>query len=198
MHAAGPCLLACASSHVLDGPWLCCQQTTPGVVLIILSPCQLAACPMPPATWLLHHTGRLIDEQEKQRCALLMQFKGSIPNASQLTPTGQARIAALRARSSTSGGSSSAMPQADAVPVVLAAQRAALQGRFQEVEHEIAEREEFVATMQRLGKLQPEQMHAMRAEAAGKVQEMRQLDAEIKDLDAELRADYDRLAGTAS
>lgn len=52
---------------------------------------------------------------------------------------------------------------------------------------QVAEREEFVGVMQQLGGLQLNQMTAMRAEAAAKVKEMRQLDEQIRGLDAQLR-----------
>lgn len=124
------------------------------------------------------HAGRLIDEQEKQRCALLMQFKGSIPSPSaQLTAAGRAMV-------------STALNPADAAIDRIARQRAALQQRFEEVEQEVAEREEFVSSMQGLGRLQQEQLAAIRAEAAAKVQEMRQLDGQIRSFDAQLRKAY--------
>jgi chromosome segregation ATPase len=134
------------------------------------------------------HAGRLIDEQEKQRCALLMQFKGSIPSPSaQLTPAGRAKVAAVQARTPMA---STALNPADAAIDRIARQRAALQQRFEEVEQEVAEREEFVSSMQGLGRLQQEQLAAMRAEAAAKVQEMRQLDGQIRSFDAQLRRAY--------
>jgi hypothetical protein len=112
-------------------------------------------------------TGRLIGEQEKQRCALLMQFNGAIPSG--LTPAGGG------------SGCSSSMAQPAARP------GAQLQQRFGELEQEVAEREAFVASMQQLGRLVPAQAAAMRAEAAAKVQEMRQLDGQIRQLDARWR-----------
>lgn len=152
-------------------------------------PCLLLPTPGP-GNCLLLTAGRLIDEQEKQRCALLMQFKGSIPCPSaQLTPAGRAKVAAAQARSMVSTGPSGAAGRDAAVDRV-AKQRAALQARFEEVEQEVAEREEFVASMQGLGRLQQEQLGAMRAEAAAKVQEMRQLDQQIRGLDAQLRQAY--------
>lgn len=113
-----------------------------------------------------------------------MQFKGNIPCASQLTPAGQAKVAAAAARSSAS------MTPADAASSRLAKQRCALQQRFEEVEQELVEREEFVASMQQLGRLQQDQLGAMRAEAAAKVKEMRQLDEQIKGMDRQLRDMY--------
>jgi hypothetical protein len=132
--------------------------------------------------------GRLIDEQEKQRCALLMQFKGSVPTPSaQLTPAGRFKVAAARARCS---GPMQQLSAQDAAIERIAEQRAALQQRFQEVEQEVVEREEFVAGMRGLGRLQQEQLGAMRAEAAGKLQEMRELDGRIRALDVQLRDAY--------
>lgn len=133
-------------------------------------------------------TGRLIDEQEKQRCALLMQFKGNIPNPSQLTPVGRAKVAAARARGITTNAPT--MSPEDAAMARIASRRAALQQRFEEVEQEVVEREEFVSGMRGLGRLQQEQLTAMRAEAAAKVKEMRALDEQIRLLDAQLREAY--------
>jgi len=118
-----------------------------------------------------------------------MQFKGNIPCASRLTPAGQAKVAAAAARSSA-GSTHSSMTPADAASSRLAKQRCALQQRFEEVEQELVEREEFVASMQQLGRLQQDQLGAMRAEAAAKVKEMRQLDEQIKGLDRQLRDIY--------
>lgn len=136
-------------------------------------------------------TGRLIDEQEKQRCALLMQFKGNIPNPSQLTPAGRAKVAAARARCiNTNPSQHSPESLQDAAIGKIASRRAALQQQFEEVELEVAERQQFVLSMQGLGRLQQEQMTAMRAEAAAKVKEMRALDDQIRALDAQLRDAY--------
>lgn len=148
-----------------------------------------------PAAALLLPAGRLIDAQEKQRCALLMQFKGSVPAPSaQLTPAGRVKVAAARARcTGLMPGSLSDREQLsaqDAAIERMASQRAALQQRFQEVEQEVVEREEFVAGMRGLGRLQQEQLAAMRAEAAGKVEEMRVLDGRIRALDVQLRDAY--------
>ena len=118
-----------------------------------------------------------------------MQFKGHIPCPSQLTPAGRARVAAAAARVNPDSPANTAT-QADAATARLASERAALQLRFEEAEQELAEREEFVASMQQLGRLQPEQLGAMRAEAAAKVKEMRQLDQQIRGLDAQLRDRY--------
>lgn len=134
----------------------------------------------------------MIDAQEKQRCALLMQFNGSVPAPSaQLTPAGRVKVAAARARCTglVPGGDRELSAQ-DAAIERMASQRAALHQRFQEVEQEVVEREEFVAGMQGLGRLQQEQLAAMRAEAAGKVEEMRALDGRIRALDVQLRDAY--------
>jgi hypothetical protein len=77
-----------------------------------------------------------LDEQEKQRCALLMQFKGNIPcPSSQLTPAGRAKVAAAKARCISSSSSSSG--PAHAAVGRIAEHRALLQQRFEEVEQEV-------------------------------------------------------------
>lgn len=76
-----------------------------------------------------------MDEQEKQRCALLMQFKGNIPcPSSQLTPAGCAKVAAAKARCISS---SSGSGPAHAAVGRIAEHRALLQQRFEEVEQEV-------------------------------------------------------------
>lgn len=125
-----------------------------------------------------------------------MQFKGSVPAPSaQLTPAGRVKVAAARARCCTGplvpgGGDSRELLAQDAAIELIASQRAALQQRFQEGEQEVVEREEFVAGMRGLGRLQQKQLAAMRAEAAGKVEEMRVLDGRIRELDVQLRDAY--------
>jgi SMC interacting uncharacterized protein involved in chromosome segregation len=117
-----------------------------------------------------------------------MQFKGNIPNPSQLTPVGRAKVAAARARGI--GTNTPTMSAEDAAIAKIASRRAALQQRFEEVEQEVVEREEFVSGVRGFRRLQQEQLSAMRAEAAAKVKEMRGLDEQIRALDAQLREAY--------
>jgi hypothetical protein len=129
-----------------------------------------------------------------------MQFKGAMPHSAAaggaLTAAGQAKVAALQRRAvAPRGGGQHACGTHSALQAAaaaaLAARRDALQQRFQEAEHELAEREAFVAGMRGLqGRLAPPQLQAMRAEASAKVAEMRQLDGQIRALDAQLQAAF--------
>ncbi|WIA31531.1 hypothetical protein OEZ86_002422 [Tetradesmus obliquus] len=130
-----------------------------------------APAPMP--------SGRLIDEQEKQRCALLMQYRGSIP-CSHLAGTSAGCRQQQPHSSSNSRSTSSSSNSASG-------RRQLLHARFTELADEVAEREEFVSSMQQLGKLSMEHMAVVRGEVAAKVQEMRQLDEQIKQLDTQVK-----------
>eukprot|EP00882_Tetradesmus_deserticola_P033046 GHRQ01037713.1.p1 GENE.GHRQ01037713.1~~GHRQ01037713.1.p1 ORF type:complete len:262 (+),score=73.67 GHRQ01037713.1:542-1327(+) len=116
--------------------------------------------------------GRLIDEQEKQRCALLMQYRGSIP-CSHLAATNCKAPAGHHPQHNPNGsadcGSSSATSR-----------RRLLHDRFAELADEVADREAFVSSMQQIGKLGTEHMNVIKSEVADKVREMKQLDEQIK------------------
>lgn len=140
-----------------------------------------------------------------------MQFKGSIPCApAQLTPAGRAKVAAAQARapialpaSNNNRSASTAGADADAEGAssacTLAQHRRLLQQRFNEAEQELEEREAFVSSMQQMPvgqQLRPDAMAAMRAEAASKVQEMRQLHEQIRRLDVQLQLQRQQEEGT--
>eukprot|EP00879_Flechtneria_rotunda_P003090 GHRR01003311.1.p1 GENE.GHRR01003311.1~~GHRR01003311.1.p1 ORF type:complete len:263 (+),score=91.78 GHRR01003311.1:594-1382(+) len=133
---------------------------------------QLGRAPLP--------SGPLIDEKEKERCALMMQYKGKIPASAQLDPS---KAAATRRSLNRSG----LLGQQQAVCDGLNSRRRQIQQRFTEIEGEIAEREEFMVNMQQRGKLTEQHLSILRGEVAVKVQEMRQLDKQIKDLDSQAR-----------
>lgn len=139
-------------------------------------------------------TGRLLDDEEKQRCALLMQYKGKVPayeiaaitssNSRTSKPSLNGRRQHEQGSSSLECGSSSGVSEADGIRL----RRQALQQRFTEAAEEVAEREEFIASMQQLGKLQMEHLNVIKAEVAAKVREMGQLHSQIKELDKQLQA----------
>eukprot|EP00882_Tetradesmus_deserticola_P012647 GHRQ01013403.1.p1 GENE.GHRQ01013403.1~~GHRQ01013403.1.p1 ORF type:complete len:255 (+),score=67.42 GHRQ01013403.1:542-1306(+) len=109
--------------------------------------------------------GRLIDEQEKQRCALLMQYRGSIP-CSHLAATNCKAPAGHHPQHNPNGSATS--------------RRRLLRDRFAELADEVADREAFVRSMQQIGKLGTEHMNVIKSEVADKVREMKQLDEQIK------------------
>jgi hypothetical protein len=123
----------------------------------------------------------LIDEQEKQRCALLMQYRGSVPCSQLAAAAGSSTKAAGGPLQQSQAGSScsSSSPASG--------RRRLLHARFTELADEVAEREDFVSGMQQLGKLSMEHAAIVRGEVAAKVQEMKQLDEQIKLLDKHKR-----------
>eukprot|EP00775_Hariotina_reticulata_P013197 gene13197-13328_t len=121
-------------------------------------------------------TGPLLDEQEKERCALLMQHKGRLPSGSDLT--GKAKAGGVRHGQQVLHKS---IHLADSDPLLR--RRKMLQQRFQEVAAEIEEREEFISTMQQLGQLKEQHVAIVRGEVAAKVRELGQLDQQISQLD---------------
>lgn len=128
------------------------------------------------------HVGRLIDEQEKQRCALLMQYRGSVPCSQLAAAAGSSTKAAGGPLQQSQGGSSCSSSTSST-----SGRRRLLHARFTELADEVAEREEFVSSMQQLGKLSMEHAAIVRGEVAAKVQEMKQLDEQIKLLDKQKR-----------
>lgn len=130
---------------------------------------------LPPAP-----SGRVIDEREKERFARVMQFGGAVPcPARELSPAGQARIAAKARRSSAPTGNAGV--GAPALPSDSALQRAVLlQQRFAELDIEVQERSAFVGSMGKA--LSPSQLQATHTEVTAKVSEMRSTDAQLRQL----------------
>lgn len=135
-------------------------------------------------------SGRLIDEQEKQRCALLMQYKGKVPaellSAANGIKSGMPSSPAATAGCYSTGGSSGSSGSSNTEQDSLRGRRQALQQRFTEASDEVAERETFISSMQQLGQLKMDHLNVVKAEVASKVREMNQLDIQIKELDRQL------------
>ncbi|KAF6253610.1 hypothetical protein COO60DRAFT_402084 [Scenedesmus sp. NREL 46B-D3] len=131
-------------------------------------------------------SGRLIGEQEKQRCALLMQYRGSIPCShlaatTCIKPVGH-HLQQQQGFSKDCSGSSSSSSSSSAT-----GRQRLLHERFSELADEVTDRELFVSSMQQMGKLRTEHLIVVKSEVATKLQEMKQLDENIKLLDIQLR-----------
>lgn len=120
-----------------------------------------------------------------------MQYKGKVPsyelqalNSSKNSKTAAASGTGQLGSSMGSTGVSSSSSESD----MLRSRRHALQQRFTEAANEVAERENFVSSMQQLGKLRNDHLDVIKAEVAAKVREMGQLDGQIKELDRQLKA----------
>lgn len=70
----------------------------------------------------------------------------------------------------------------------ISSRRTALQQRFHEVATEVEERGQFIASMQQAGGLQASHVGIVKSQVAAKVQEMEQLDDQIRELDRQLQS----------
>ncbi|GAX72986.1 hypothetical protein CEUSTIGMA_g438.t1 [Chlamydomonas eustigma] len=109
--------------------------------------------------------GPLLDEAEKSRLAMAMQFRGKVPQASTQELEEAARHRGVRSKAPRS-------------------EREELQALFKATMEEVEDRKAFLAEMEAQGALKKDHVHQIQGEIRIRVEDMHRLDRMLRDLDA--------------